>query len=187
MSLKGTQTACDYIEWKAATETADQLLSKPRTQTMGLYIIVSIYTGLRMSDVLTLTWEQLRSEKFTIKEMKTGKFREIDLNSSVLDAVAKCDTGKSGSVFISQKGQVFTKQQINRKLKAVFEVQTLKGLNISSHSLRKTFGRRIYEKHNRSEEVLMLLSDMFNHSNMALTRRYLGIRKQEIKNIYLSI
>ena len=187
MSLKDTKTTCDYIEWKVATDAAKDLLFKPRTQTMGLYIIVSIYTGLRMSDVLTLTWEQLRSEKFTIKEKKTGKDREIHLNKLVFEAVETCDTGKSGSAFISQKGQVFTKQQINRKLKKVFEVQTLQGLNISSHSLRKTFGRRIYEKNNRTEDALMLLSDMFNHSSMALTRTYLGIRKQEIKNVYMNL
>jgi site-specific recombinase XerD len=89
-------------------------------------------------------------------------------------------------VFISQKKSVYTVQQINRKLKAVFSKEA-KELNISSHSLRKSFGRRVYETNNESEKALNYLSELFNHTSLAVTRRYLGIRQEELNNIYLSL
>jgi len=39
----------------------------------------------------------------------------------------------------------------------------------------------------KSEDSLIVLSEMFCHSNMAITRRYLGIRQQQIDNIYMSL
>lgn len=187
MSLKGDTTTANYINWDTALNTGNRLLNDRKTQTMGLYILVSIFTGLRMSDVKALTWEQLRSGELNIKEQKTGKGRIITLNPVVRDAVAKCDTGKSGSVFVSQKGQVFTDQQINRKLKTIFSRLIAKGDNISSHSLRKTFGRRMYEQNNQSEHALITLSDMFNHTSTKITRIYLGLRQEEFNDIYLNL
>lgn len=57
--------------------------------------------------------------------------------------------------------------------------------NFSTHSLRKTFGRHIYENVSINGELaLVMLSELFNHSNIAITKRYLGIRKDEIMGCY---
>jgi integrase len=186
MSLKGSNTKADYINWDTALNKSEALLANKKTETMGLYILVSICTGLRMSDVRSLTWEQLRLEQLTIKEQKTGKDRTIKFNDKLRKAISKVDTGKSGAIFLSQKGQIYTEQQINRKLKTIFSSLT-KYHNISSHSLRKTFGRRVYEQNNQSERALMDLSDMFNHSNMKVTRIYLGIRQEELNDVYMNL
>ena len=62
--------------------------------------------------------------------------------------------------------------------------------NSSSHSLRKTFGRRVWLQEcdrGRGDEALLLLADVFGHSNIAITKRYLGIRKEEILSVYDSL
>jgi len=87
-------------------------------------------------------------------------------------------------IFTSQKGSVYMTQSINDVLKTIFSSKTLQ---ISSHSLRKSFARRVYSNHNESENALVLLSDIFSHSSIAITRRYLGIRQEMIQNIYLSL
>ncbi len=52
-------------------------------------------------------------------------------------------------------------------------------------ALRKTFGRHIYENASTNGELaLVMLSELFNHSNIAITKRYLGIRKDEILGCY---
>ena len=58
---------------------------------------------------------------------------------------------------------------------------------LSSHSLRKSFGRQCYEKNNESEKALMYLSEMFNHTSPSITRKYLGIRQEELNNIYMTL
>jgi hypothetical protein len=58
---------------------------------------------------------------------------------------------------------------------------------ISSHSLRKTFGRRVYEINGESEKALIQLSQIYNHSSIGITRNYLDITQEEIEDIYLSI
>jgi integrase len=56
--------------------------------------------------------------------------------------------------------------------------------NISTHTFRKTLGRRVVEVNNYSNESLVLLMELFGHSNMGITKRYLGITKDEIHNVY---
>ena len=56
--------------------------------------------------------------------------------------------------------------------------------NISTHSLRKSGARFIWEEFNKSDESLIKLSMVLNHSSSAITRRYLGITKEEIADIY---
>ena len=184
MSKKDTYTKADYINFDTATNKALKLLTT-KNKNLGLYIIVSINTGLRASDVLDLTFEQLRGDLIDIIEKKTKKRRVIKVNENINSALRYFD-GFEGLAFKSQKNSVFTVQQINRKLKALFTIES-KSNNISTHSLRKTFGRRVYENNNESEKALMYLSELFSHSSIAVTRIYLGIRQEELNNIYINL
>ena len=58
---------------------------------------------------------------------------------------------------------------------------------VSSHSLRKSFGRRVWSNDNESERSLIYLSELFNHSSSLTTRIYLGIRQEELNDIYLNL
>lgn len=185
MSLLGSKTTSDYIDYDRAGAVANKLIKENRKPILGLYIIVSINTGLRISDVLSLKWKDLEGDYIKLKEKKTGKFREIQINDSIKNAVSKFEAN-SGYIFLSQKGSVYSRQQINKLLKQVFSRQA-KTLNVSSHSLRKSFGRRVYENNGESEKSLMYLSELFNHTSPAITRQYLGIRQEELNDIYLNL
>lgn len=57
--------------------------------------------------------------------------------------------------------------------------------NFSCHSLRKTFGRQVYNMNSENSELaLVKLMELFNHSNVAITKRYLGLRQEELLNTY---
>lgn len=176
----------DYIEFDRALNVSRELIKSDKTKNIGLYIAVSIYTGLRASDVLELKWEQLREDSLDIIEKKTKKKQHIKLNEELKKIISKVDAGKSGYAFISQKGSRFAIQSINRRLQTIFDREAKKK-KISSHSLRKTFGRRVWDKDNQSERALVYLSDCFNHTSTAVTRRYLGITQNEIDDIYLNL
>ena len=79
-------------------------------------------------------------------------------------------------ILVSQKGTVFTIQRINVILKVK---------NFSCHSLRKTFGRQVYNMNSENSELaLVKLMELFNHSSIAITKRYLGLRQEEILETY---
>ena len=61
----------------------------------------------------------------------------------------------------------------------------LKIKNFSCYSLRKTFGRQVYNMNSDNAELaLVKLMELFNHSSVAITKRYLGLRQEEILQTY---
>ncbi|MFS2568488.1 tyrosine-type recombinase/integrase, partial [Phocaeicola vulgatus] len=88
-------------------------------------------------------------------------------------------------ILVSQKGTVFTIQRINVILKEVKKRYKLRLGNFSCHSLRKTFGRQVYNMNSdNSELALVKLMELFNHSSVTITKRYLGLRQEELLNTY---
>ena len=54
----------------------------------------------------------------------------------------------------------------------------------STHSLRKTFGRKVFESSDNAELALVKLLELFNHSSVSITKRYLGLKQEEILQTY---
>ena len=183
-SIKGINASA-YINFDTALNTGLRLLNDPKKEKLGLYILVAIYTGLRTGDIQRLTWNDFNNESFTIIEEKTGKARVIKIHETLRKAIDKTRS-TNGLIFTSQKKSVYTTQALNRMLKSTFSKQA-KNENISTHSLRKTFGRRVYDMNNQSEHALTLLSQLFGHSSNQITRIYLGLKQQEFDNIYMSL
>ena len=78
----------------------------------------------------------------------------------------------------------YTLRHTNRLLQIGAKEIGIRKKNISTHSLRKSGARFIWEEFNKSDESLIKLSMVLNHSSSAITRRYLGITKEEIADIY---
>jgi integrase len=73
-------------------------------------------------------------------------------------------------------------------LKDLKKKYRLKINHFSCHSLRKTFGRQVYNMNSESSELaLVKLMELFNHSSVAITKRYLGLRQEEILETYDSL
>lgn len=77
-------------------------------------------------------------------------------------------------------------QYVNRILEENGKDVKIRNKNISTHSFRKSGSRFIWEWNANSDEYLINLSSILNHSSSSITRRYLGISKEEIKDIYQS-
>ena len=190
MSLKYSTTTADFLVWSDAMNLIRKL-AKDGNYKMSLLIALGCFTGLRISDILALRWSQiLYTEEFTIIEKKTGKQRTLRLNPQLQKHIQECyeqikPIGIKAPILVSQKGTVFTVQAINRILKEIKKKYRLKIKNFSCHSLRKTFGRQVYTMNgDNSELALVKLMELFNHSNVAITKRYLGLRQEEILQTY---
>lgn len=168
-------------------------LEKDGEHRFSLLISLGVFLGLRISDLLNLKWSDIRGkDRFEIVEKKTKKSRILPINEDLKVIIDNSFTkigSSSDYIFINRFGtRTITIQYVNRKLKQIFRKnKLLNGHPISSHLLRKTFGRNIYLLNNESEHSLILLSNIFGHSSISITRLYLGLRQEEILKAYNDI
>ena len=192
----GRHTAADALDWEDAQMIIASLKQDARYRD-AMLVAVGCYMGLRISDSLELRWRDIiDKEKVELTEQKTGKKRTIRLNPALKNVANECfnelyiDNPSEYIAKGTQNGGTthITRQRVNQIIQNIKQTY-LPGKNIvfSSHTFRKTFGRRVYEnecKKGRGETALMLLADVFGHSNTNITKRYLGIRKEEILSVY---
>lgn len=193
MSLKGSQTRASYLPWDEAQSLIQRLFADEK-YLWGVLIAIGIYTGLRISDILTLKWNQVYANDYiTIKEKKTSKIRKIKIHPNLKDLLKSIyDTqfehvSVNHYIFHNKFKKRLSRQYINRILKQISIDYNVNAQNFTTHSFRKTFGRRIWEINNYSEKSLIMLNKIFNHTSIETTRIYLGIQEEEIDSAYDSL
>lgn len=190
MSLKNSYTTSDYLQWDSAT-TLVRKLYRDKNYRISLLVGCGIFFGLRISDLLRLTWNMLlnKEAKFVLIEKKTGKRREVKINREFQKHIKDCYQAlhidnTAELCFLSTRKKVYSIQWINLILKEFKYRYNLKIDHFSTHSLRKTFGRKVFESSDDAELALVKLMELFNHSSLAITKRYLGLRQEEILETY---
>lgn len=190
MSLKNSHTAADYVEWNEAMNLIRRLY-RDGDYRMSLFIGCGCFFGLRVSDIKSLTWKMiLDADRFELREKKTQKRRLIKINSAFQNHIRMCYEAlgirnKDEFCFLSKKKVVYSTQRINVLLKEIKTKYHLKVQNFSCHSLRKAFGRRVFETSGEQAQMaLVKLSELFNHSSVQITKIYLGLRQDELMETY---
>lgn len=140
------------------------LASSPVTRIRGCFF------GLRISDLKTLRWEQiLEGNSFELLEKKTGKRRIVRINAGFQKHIKDCykklkSPDMNQFVFLSREHQVYSTQRINVIFKEVKKRYGIKINHFSTHSLRKTFGRKVVDSAGNDSEM--------------------GLRQEEIGEVY---
>ena len=171
-----------------------ECLSMNKKYLLELYCRLSFCTALRISDVLSLTWADILYKDTICKiEHKTGKTRLIKIGDTnkkrfieLYELLKRPDLNKA-VIRHPKKEESYTVRQMNRILKSLRDKYHLPISRISTHTLRKTFGKYVYEKEGKTESALVLLSKIFDHSSVAITRRYIGLSQEQINDVYASI
>ncbi|MCD4687510.1 MAG: site-specific integrase [Anaerolineae bacterium] len=160
-----------------------------------LLFVVGINTALRVSDLLSLRigdfvdeTGQVR-ERFHIREQKRGKRHEVVINDSIRETLAlyreaypEVEAHPDHFVFFNTRthdyARPISRQQVWQFISTICSDVGLRG-NYGTHSLRKTWGY-----HARMQGVdLALIMHKLNHSNLAYTKRYLGITDEELEAV----
>lgn len=183
------------IEWTKAQDLLNSLAKNKDFENLLLFTC-GFYFGLRISDILKLTWQDIAGNEFFIKETKTGKTRKIKVSANfkrfakiAFDAITKEPAG-TDFVFTSHQSnenKAIEVQTANKRIRKVFKTYNVKVQNASSHTLRKTFAKRVYEYNGKSDSALLLLSQILNHANTTVTRLYIGITQEIIADVYDNI
>ena len=172
--------------------TTDEILRLTRyfrkegNYRMCLLIEFGVKTLLRYSDLSRIKWvDVLGKDTLVLNEKKTGKRREITIGKTLRESI---DTTYNELKSPYQEGLIFryTLQHTNLLLKEGGRIEKIKNKNISTHSLRKSGSRFIWENNGHSDEYLIKLSSILNHSSTSITRRYLGIVEKKLR-IYTKV
>lgn len=133
-----------------------------------LALITSLTTGLRIDDVLSLKTETIKNERFTVKEMKTGKTKRVRLSKELRNKLF----AQSGRFFVfehrTDPKKHRTRQAVFKDLKRACKLFRVEGLNISPHTARKIYAVEQYKRTCSLRSVQKLL----NHSDEAVTMLY---------------
>lgn len=196
-TTKKGHPAADALDWNEAMGLIDNLVEDGYYRD-AMLVACGCFLGLRISDILPLRWNQILSENgtLTLTEQKTGKTRTMKVNPRLREIASVCyehsHVRYKGSYIFT--GQVFresmpiTRQRADQILK---EARTRYGITsakvFSTHTLRKTFGRRVWLQQcerGRGDQALQLLSEIYGHRHLYITKRYLGIRQEELLSVY---
>ena len=186
--------------------TTEPIRDKKQTAALALYykergqfrnhtlIIMGLYTALRISDLLRLTWDdvydydrQCVKDILTLSESKTGKTKSLAMNNEVISALQlqmSCISVKSNEVLFKSKKteRAIGRVQAYRIIRHAADALNFK-YRVSCHSLRKTFGYHAWKK-GVSPAVIM---EIYNHDSLAVTRRYLGVSQDDKNEVYLGL
>ncbi|MEC1744133.1 site-specific integrase [Schinkia azotoformans] len=145
--------------------------------------MTGIHTGLRISDILKLRVRDIEGTHLMIEEQKTGKYKRILITPQlrrIFDEYC-LDKKRTDLLFPSRK------RSRTGKAKAIDRTTAYKILRkaandleytepFGTHSLRKTFGYRFYQKY----KDVGALQKLFNHDSQTTTLYYIGAAQDDL-------
>jgi integrase len=142
-------------------------LVEASTKSLKPVVIVALNTGMRLSEILGLRWENVDfARRFLfVERSKNGRSRKIPMNSEVLKTLAELQ--RNGGEF------VFSKERSSGPLRSVRTafLNALKKAKISHarfHDLRHTFATNLV----MSGVDLVTVKEILGHSEISMTVRY---------------
>jgi integrase len=181
----GSMLKVDPIRDKKAIERVKKLL-RDHPRDLCLFVL-GINTAFRANELLSLKVGQVRSlqpgDVLSVKQSKTGKFRQVTVNGAVVKAVAQhLDANPLADdvpLFQGKRG-CLTVPTVSTMVKTWCAHVGLRG-SYGSHTLRKTWG---YWQRLERGTAVPLLMEAFGHATQQQTLAYLGIQAEEIAQIY---
>ena len=152
---------------------------KKKSDRDYILFLVMLHTGLRISDVIKLRVKDVfNKNSFEIREQKTSKCKEVQISNKLKRELKEYCKDKCAEEYLIKSRNGFNNHlKRDRCYKIIKEAAEKNGIKrIGCHSTRKAFGRKYYKKYGDIEE----LRKYFNHSNSAITLRYIGLEQEVI-------
>ena len=192
----GRQSVKPIRDKKIIQRVKDAMRAVGDYKFLALFVL-GINTGLRISDLLRLRWEDIFSKgkfhsRIILVEQKTGKRQEIPLGKTVVDVLKeyKAHTKAEGYLFPTEKNpkigeldRAMTYQYVHRRLNYYIRERAGFTEAVGCHTLRKTFGYQAY----LAGWDLYRIQECLNHSSPAITRRYIDLSQDDKDQVYASL
>lgn len=162
---------CDYL--------------KQKSERNFILCFVGFNTALRISDILPLTKKDVKGEYLSIREIKTSKQKLIPISKELRKVIDPYIENMLDSDYLfpskKNKHKPITRVQAYNILKDIG--REFKLTAIGTHTLRKTFARKVYEQ----TKDIVLVQTLLNHSDPNITKRYIGLQQEDLNAIYRNI
>jgi integrase len=152
-------------EWVEPSEIA--FILRALTAKNRLACKVSLFTGLRINDVLAIPTAKWRKQRFTVYEQKTGKPHRVRLPKEIF--YEGLEIAGQHYVFENRLNgrRHRTRQAVFKDLRRACDLLRIRE-NVTPHSMRKSFAVAYFMKCGNIKTVQKLL----NHSSEAVTMIY---------------
>lgn len=145
-------------------------------------LILGCNTGCRIETLLQLTPKHISGGRVRITEFKTEKLSHYDLNDSVYkivdDYIKWLDITDREYIFRTYKG---SHKPLTRDMayKIIQELKKTAGIkyNVGCHSLRKSYGRFMYDE----TRDIHLVQRMLGHSSPLITQQYICLEDAQVE------
>lgn len=159
---------------------------KTHSKRNYLLFILGITTGYRAGDLVKLRvvdiktalrygyFEILESKKEKSGHTKNLRPRRVAIVSNLKKELKEYIKDKKDYeyIFYSQKGRHLSTKAVTDILKDVGQSAKLYHLNLSAHSMRKTFAYTVWLNNGKD---LLLVKELLGHSTIEYTKLYLGL------------
>jgi len=148
-------------------------------------LAVALNTGMRLSEILNLTWGQVDFDSgiLRVENTKSRRNRAIEMNSLLRDELQKLrsNDGCGPYLFANRKtGKPLT--TVKKAFKTACQKAGISGLRF--HDLRHTFATRLIAK----GTDIVTVKDLLGHSSVTITERYThSFREQKKKAVDLLV
>lgn len=132
--------------------------------------------GFRASDIVNLKVSDFNRSKFAIKEIKTGKWQNRDLNDTMYNKLLEYAVNNK----LDKNDFIYPNKVRNMQQQLKIITDYLGYKNIGTHSFRKLFAHTLYEE---SGHDIELVRHVLNHSDIKTTMRYLGVSVKKLKEM----
>lgn len=158
-----------------------------------MLVVIPGSTAFRYSDWSKLTWSDILGQKQLVvkNEKKTGKRRSVAIADQVQEMAAfafekiKSQTAPSHHAGMMKRpifsglrhNQALSNAGVKHALEALAKAADVP-LPVSSHSLRKAWGIRMFELQGADFRALLAVQKWFGHASFETTLCYLGFEDQ---------
>ena len=148
-------------------------------------IVFFLNCGLRLSELVGLNYNDIRSDNTMKVTGKGNKERTIYLNDMCLEAYKEYmkvrpvdDVKDKYALFLSARRQRISPKTVQYIVKSFLDKAGLGGKGLSTHKLRHTAATLMYQQGNVD---VLLIKEILGHENLATTEIYTHIVDDQLK------
>ena len=166
------------------------LLERTYSKQMSDVWNIGLNLALRISDLLSIKFDDINNERLVVHESKTGKLANIKLNQKAIDTIKAIQAEHPAHIFLfqsyrNQQAKNAEPKPLSRR--AVTKAFSMIGeevkIALGTHSMRKTRGYHLYQNTKDIARVMKML----RHGSEAVTLRYIGITQDDVDKDFVEL